>query len=137
MIGCFNKPKVIFQGCHISQKSLGTVIASKHSDRNCCLQTSSLHFTNTELNLLKRYIINTTDKKSTTTKSNKQQPKQLISKLHCCNQHLGSAGKASSSHSSPKNICVFGRITAKEWQNYSCNTWKGNLASSTLLLPIK
>jgi len=63
MIGCFNKPKVIFQGCHISQKSLGTVIASKHSDRNCCLQTSSLHFTNAELNLLKRYVINTTDRK--------------------------------------------------------------------------
>lgn len=52
VIGCFNKPKVIFQGCHIPHEPLGAVVATKHSDRNSCLQTSSLHFTDTELDLL-------------------------------------------------------------------------------------
>lgn len=106
MISCFNKSKVIFQGCHISQKPLGTIIASKHSDRNSCLQTSSLHFTNAELNLFKRYI-SILQTKLINNKSNKNtlQPRQLISRLCSWNQHLGSPGKPSSSHYSPRNIC--------------------------------
>lgn len=106
MISCFNKSEVIFQGCHISQKPLRTIIASKHSDRNSCLQTSSLHFTNAELNLFKRYI-SILQTKTNNNKSNKNtlQPKKLISRLCSWNEQLGSAGKPSSSHYSPRNIC--------------------------------
>lgn len=56
VISCFDKSKVIFQGCHVSQKPLRAVIASQHPDRNSCLQTSSLHFTDTELDLLDRSL---------------------------------------------------------------------------------
>lgn len=98
MIGCFNKPKVIFQGCHITQEPLGAVVASQHPDRNSRLQPGPLHFTHTELNLAETWQ-STPHRKM----QRKSQPprKKIFWSCVALQQHLGSPGKSFPSHCFP------------------------------------